>query len=177
MPIPAGAHTFGPENGTLSVRTSRTGAAAKAGHDLLLHVTAWRATLDVEADGAPAAIVLDADSSSLRVQEGTGGMQALGDEDKSEIEQTIDEILKRRQIGFRSTAVEAAGDGTFSGTGELTLDGNTRPVEFDVTVGDGTLSGVAVVKQSEWGIKPYSALFGALAGADVGRVEPAPRLP
>ena len=38
MSLPAGTHTLGPENGTLSVRTGRTGAAAKAGHDLLIHV-------------------------------------------------------------------------------------------------------------------------------------------
>ena len=45
MSIPPGTYRFGPDNGTLSVRTERTGAAAKAGHNLLLHVTAWEATL------------------------------------------------------------------------------------------------------------------------------------
>ena len=40
---------------------------------------------------------------------GTGGMQALGDDDKANIHQTIDdEVLKRRDIAFRSTAVERA---------------------------------------------------------------------
>ena len=31
---------------------------------------------------------------------------------------------------------------------------------------DGDLSAVAVVKQTDWGMKPYSALFGALKVAD-----------
>ena len=38
------------------------------------------------------------------MHEGTGGMQALGDDDKANIHQTIDdEVLKRRDIMFRST--------------------------------------------------------------------------
>ena len=34
--------TLGPGDGTLTVRTGRSGAAAKAGHDLVLEVTSWR---------------------------------------------------------------------------------------------------------------------------------------
>ena len=89
------------------MRTGRTGAAAKAGHDLLIDVTAWQATLEV--GEAQTSLVLEADATSLRVREGTGGMQALGDDDKASIEQTIDdEVLKRQGIAFRSTAVEPA---------------------------------------------------------------------
>ena len=169
MSIQAGTHTFGPENGTLAVRTGRTGAAAKAGHDLLIHVTAWHATLEVGEDPARTSIVLDADATSLRVREGTGGMQALGDDDKESIQKTIDDdVLKRKSIEFRSTAVQTAADGSgISVQGELTLVGTTRPLAFDLTVGDdGRLSGSAVVKQTDWGITPYSALFGALKVAD-----------
>ena len=96
-------------------------------------------------------------------------MQALDDDDKANIEQTIDdEVLKRQAIAFRSTAVETAADGgRISVQGELTLLGTTRPIAFDLDVGaDGTLSGSAVVKQTDWGIKPYSTLFGALKVAD-----------
>ena len=70
MPLPAGTHRLGPENGTLSVRTGRIGAAAMAGHDLLLDVTAWEATLDVGEDPAVTSLVLEADAASLRVLEG-----------------------------------------------------------------------------------------------------------
>jgi polyisoprenoid-binding protein YceI len=169
MSIPPGTYTLSPENGTLSVRTARTGAAAKAGHDLLIHVSAWDATLEVGEDPVQTSIVLDADATSLRVREGTGGMQALGDDDKANIEQTIDDdVLKRKGIAFRSTEVQAAaGGGWIRVQGELTLGGMARPIEFDLAVGeDGTLTGRAVVTQTDWGIKPYSALFGALKVAD-----------
>jgi len=167
--IPAGTHTFGPENSALWVMTTRTGAAAAAGHDLLIHVTVWRATLEIGEDRARTSVVFDADATSLRVRDGVGGMQPLGDDDKSGIEQTIDdEVLKQMGIEFRSTSVErAADDSQISVQGELTLVGQPRPIAFDLTVGDdGKLSGSAVVKQTDWGITPYSTLFGALKVGD-----------
>lgn len=169
MLVQAGTYELGPGDGTLSVKTSRTGAVAQAGHDLLIHVTAWRATLEVGEDPAQTSIVLDADATSLRVREGTGGIKALGDDDKASIQETIDDdILKKMAIEFRSTAVSPTADGSRIGVqGELTLVGETRPVAFDLTIGDdGRLSGSAIVKQTDWGIKPYSALFGALKVAD-----------
>jgi polyisoprenoid-binding protein YceI len=158
------AYELGTENGTLFVKTERSGAAAKAGHNLVIDVTAWQATFEV---GEETSIALHADATSLRVREGTGGMQALGDDDKASIEETIDdEVLKRQQIVFRSTAVQTEG-GRLGVQGELTLVGTTRPIAFDVTLGDdGKLDASAVVKQSDWGISPYSTLFGTLKVVD-----------
>ena len=161
--IEPGTYRFGPSNATLSVQTRRGGAAAKAGHDLLLHVTEWEGTLTIGDDGAPAAAELAADATSLRVQKGTGGMKALDEDDKANIHQTIDdEVLQRRDITFRSTSV---GDGRAEG--ELTLGDKTRPLSLDLEVGeDGAVSGTATVTQSDWGVKPYSALFGTLKVLD-----------
>jgi Fe-Mn family superoxide dismutase len=146
------------------VRTTRTGAAAKAGHDLLIHVIGWEATLEV---GDDPSIVLEVDPTSLRVRDGTGGMQPLGYEDKASIEQTIDdEVLMRREIAFRSTSVQAD-DGRLHVEGELTLADETRPIAFDLAVADGgKLSGSVVVTQTNWGMTPYTGLFGALKVAD-----------
>jgi polyisoprenoid-binding protein YceI len=148
--------------------TTRTGAAAAAGHDLLIHVTAWQATLEVSEDPAQTSIVFDADSTSLRVRDGVGGMQPLADDDKANIQETIDdEILKRTGIEFRSTVVHTtAADGLISVQGELTLVGQSRPLAFDLMVGDdGKLSGSTIVKHTDWGITPYSGL-GALKVSD-----------
>ena len=169
MPIQPGTYALGPGNGTLSVLTGRTGAAAKAGHDLLIHVTAWQATLEVGEGPARTSIVLHADAASLRVVEGVGGMQELGHDDKASIQQTIDEeVLQRTGIDFRSTSVvTAAGGSRISVHGELTLLGQAGLIAFDLTVADDSkLSGSVVVKQSDWGITPYSTLFGALKVVD-----------
>jgi hypothetical protein len=151
------------------LRTGRTGAAAKAGHDLLIHVTSWEATLEIGGDHALTGVRLEGDGASLRVQEGTGGMKALSDGDKAEIARTIDEeILKGQAIAFRSTAVRPLADaGGFAVEGDLTLAGATRPIAFDLAVGDdGGLSAALVIVQTDWGITPYSTLFGALKVAD-----------
>jgi polyisoprenoid-binding protein YceI len=170
--LQAGTYRLGPDDGTLSIHTGRTGAAAKAGHDLVIEVTAWEGTLRVGEDPADTSVELEADATSLHVREGSGGMQSLGDDDKANIRTTIhDDVLEGRAIAFRSTAVTGA-DGRLTVEGELTLAGMTRPLAFDLAVGDdGRLSGAAVVKQTDWGMKPYSTLFGALKVADEVRVE------
>ena len=96
-------------------------------------------------------------------------MQALSDDDKASIHQTIDdEVLERRDITFRSTGVKHAEDGgRISVQGDLTVAGTTRPIEFDLVVDeDGKLGARTVITQSQWGIKPYSTLFGALKVVD-----------
>ena len=93
------------------MRTARKGAAAKAGHDLVIEVTSWSATLRLGNDPAQSALELDADPASLKVREGTGGVMELGDDDRREIEQNIDdEVLGRQPIEFRSASVEGAGE-------------------------------------------------------------------
>jgi hypothetical protein len=105
---------YGPENASLRIRTGRTGGAAKAGHDLLIEVESWSATLDPEAQPA---LTLTADSRSLRVLEGTGGLKSLTESDKADIQKTIDkEVLKGCAIEFRSSEFREDADGlTVSG--------------------------------------------------------------
>ena len=51
--------------------------------------------------------------------------------------------------------------------GDLTLVGTTRPVSARLTRGaDGRLTGTIPVVQSQWGIKPYRGLMGALKVRD-----------
>jgi polyisoprenoid-binding protein YceI len=163
----AGTHGLGPETATLSVHTERAGAAAKAGHDLLIHVTSWAATITIGNSPRDVSLALNADPTSLRVHEGRGGIQALGEDDIDNIDQTIDdEVLRHREINFRSTRAEADGD-VIHVEGELNLSGRSAPIAFDLSVGDnGSVAATAALKQSDWGMKPYSTLLGALKVAD-----------
>jgi polyisoprenoid-binding protein YceI len=166
MAIAPGRYTLGPEDGELLVHTRRQGTVAKAGHDLEMIVTQWTATLEI---GEASSLALSADSSSLRVRGGRGGIKALDEDDKQNIRQTIDdEVLKRTPIEFRSTEVEGTTDGGhLRAQGQLELMGQTRPLEFDLELThDNQLTGRATVKQTDWGMKPYTALFGALKVAD-----------
>lgn len=168
MAVEPGTYALEPPNARLTIRTARRGAASKAGHDLLIEVQTWGATVQVDADPARSVFELNADSSSFKVLEGTGGVKPLGDKDKDAIVQTVnDEILKGTPITFRSTAVRPDGDGRFHVTGDLEIRNGISLVAFDVQISDdGRMSGTATVTQSEHGIKPYTALFGALKLAD-----------
>jgi polyisoprenoid-binding protein YceI len=164
------SQNFGPSNASLRLRTGRTGGAAKAGHDLLIEVESWQATFDRDAQPA---LTLTADSRSLRVLDGTGGVKSLSEKDKGEIKKTIDkEVLKGCEIEFRSSEVSEGAGGGLSVRGELSLGGKRAPVEFDLVTGDdGRITGSATVTQSAHGMKPYTTLFGALKVADDVRVE------
>jgi hypothetical protein len=145
----------------------KAGAASKAGHNLVIEVQSWEAQLTAGEAGADTSLVLSADSRSMRVLEGSGGIKPLTEADKSSITQTIDdEVLKGCTIEFRSTSV-AATDGELRVEGQLELAGRRNPITFGVTVAqDGRLRGSATIKQTLWGIKPYTALFGALKVLD-----------
>jgi polyisoprenoid-binding protein YceI len=159
----AGTHTLGPDNATLTVRTQKGGAAAKAAHNLVIEVTSWQGTLEL---GDESKISLTADARSMRVREGSGGMMTLGDDDRANIEQTIDEeVLKGTTIAFESTSVNSHGD-RLEVSGDLELAGRHAPVVFELSLADGRVTGTATVKQTDWGIKPYSALFGTLKVLD-----------
>src|SRR5690349_25148427 len=151
---------LGPDNARLIVRTGRGGAAAKAGHNLVLEVTRWSATLEDDA------AELTADARSLRVRSGSGGISPLGDGEKAGIVQPIDEeVLKGSAIAFRSSSVTRNGD-SVDISGELELARQRRPVTFTLLQRDGGVAGSARIKQTDWGMKPYSALFGTLKVAD-----------
>ena len=179
MALAQGSHAVGPEAGTLQVKTYREGVAARVGHDLVIDVTKWSATAEVGADGAITAITLQADPRSLAVREGLRGVKPLSDRDRADIARTIDEkILGGGAIELRSTSCEAPSAATTSVRGELTLAGATRPIAFDLATGDdGRVTAVVRVVQSQWGIKPYRGLMGALKVRDDIEVVVNARLP
>ncbi len=166
MTLASGTHKVGPQQGTLHVHTYRDGMAQKIGHDLILAVDRWEGMVEV-ADGAPTRVELDADSQSLKVSEGVGGVKPLSEDDKKKIiEGTNDKVLKKQPIKFHSSSVSHAG-GKLSVAGDLTMGGTTRPASFDLALGDdGRLHGKLDIVQSEWGIKPYKAMMGALKVRD-----------
>ena len=109
----------------------------------------------------------------MEVREGTGGVKPLTDGDRAEIKKTLGKVLHTAQhptITFRSRQVEGPA-GSFTVDGELTVMGVTRPVMVQGRVIDGRVVGGATVVQSQWGIRPYSAFFGALKLSDEVKID------
>src|SRR2546423_15387237 len=103
MALPAGTLSAGTDDGTMQVRTYREGLAQKVGHDLIIDVGQWRATIAVGGDGAPASIGLEVDSGSFQGREGLHGVKPLTDKDQGGDRQTNEaKILRRQPITVRA---------------------------------------------------------------------------
>jgi polyisoprenoid-binding protein YceI len=175
MTVPEGRLTLGPSNAQLMIHTGREGFAAKVGHDLTIEVARWSAEVDVRGgDLAAATVTAWVDLESLAILDGTGGAKPLTDSDRREIEATARNLLTERGPAvatFSSTWATPAGRG---GTmdGQVSLHGVTDAVHLQVTErGAGRYVASTTVRQSTFGIKPYSAFMGALKVRDEVTVE------
>lgn len=163
--IEPGKYEFGPSNGHLYVKTYKDGVAKAIGHDLTLEVTDWQAEVVVDDDPANASVSASASSKAFTVLEGHGGAKALRDKDRVDIIKNIDnKILKtdeHKDFVFKSTGVKAAGD-HFDVAGDLTIMGKTSPATMVIDVNGNNAKGTISLKQTDYGIKPFSAMMGAL---------------
>jgi hypothetical protein len=174
----AGTYELGPGSGRILVKTGREGLAARVGHDLTLEITVWSARVTVPADGGVAAAVVTAelDLGSLTVRAGTGGAKPLTDRDRRDIQGSARKILGATAAAtFASSRVIPSSVGPSSGgtmEGTLTLNGTSRPVRLQVTSpAPGQYRGSTPIRQTDFGITPYSGFFGALKLRDEVTVE------
>jgi polyisoprenoid-binding protein YceI len=158
-------------DGDLLIRTGVAGPAAAMGHRLTLAMRDWRATTRWEGD-EPVAAELTVETGSLQVVRGEGGVTPLTAPEKMLVRNNALRSLNAKRyprITFASNDVEATGDG-YRLTGTLTIHGTSRPQVVDLRTddqgGNWWLSSETTVRQSEFGIKPYSQLLGALRVAD-----------
>ena len=114
------------------------------------------------------------DIGALAVREGSGGIKPLTDRDRREIATTARRLLATEQhpeVVFTATRFEFNGE---SGVieGNLSIRGVSRPFRLQVSQSEaGTYQGTGTVVQSAYGIKPYTAFFGALKVRDTVDVE------
>lgn len=183
MDVPEGSFTIGPEDSRLVVRTRRRGLGAMAGHDLTIEATRWQGTVEV-AEWRLERVELTVDARSFAVREGSGGAKPLTDKDRAEIKANIEskvlDASTHPQIRFWSME---AGDVsreparvTATVVGDLELVGRARPLSVHVEAETSETGGLrahatATIRQSEWGITPYTAFLGALKVADEVQVD------
>ena len=173
--ISSGTYEIGPSQGTLLLHTGREGMAKKVGHDLVIQASQWSAKVNVDADNpAASTAIVTVDTHSLAVISGEGGAKALSDKDRKDIKENIDKkVLKTDkfpEITFQSTRVDSKGADKATVHGDVTIMGTARPASMDITLNGNKATGTMTLKQSDWGIKPFSALMGTLKLADVLKV-------
>ncbi|HYS32698.1 MAG TPA: YceI family protein [Streptosporangiaceae bacterium] len=170
MALHAGRLQFGAERGRIALLTARDGLAAQAGHDLTIEVAHWSADLEIAADLTPAGLTVRADINSLVVREGTGGVKPLTDRDRREIAVTARRLLRadRHPVAtFTASEFDPGRDGGGVVRGTLSLAGTERPLRLQVVKDtDAAYHATASVRQSDFGVKPYTAFLGVLKVSD-----------
>jgi polyisoprenoid-binding protein YceI len=135
------------------VSVFREGLLTSFGHDVTLQVT--NLSLDVGDDDG---ITADFDPGSLRV---TTDISAS---DRQDIEKNAEKVLELRKypkIQFRSVSVVL--DGTRARIeGDLTLHGVTSPISVEALDDGQRWKATILLDQRKFGIKPFSAMLGAL---------------
>lgn len=163
--------TLGPSDGQLLLTTGVAGPAAAMGHRLTIAMTAWQATV-TWADSEPVAVELTVDVDSLEVRSGEGGVKGLSSVEKSLARSNALKSLDAKrfpQISFRAEDIEQAKSG-YRLTGTLDMHGRSHDRVIDLRVDDlgqtWRMSCDATVRHSEFGLKPYSLMMGAMKVAD-----------
>lgn len=156
--------------GRMLVTTGRTGLGARAGHDLVIEALSWRGSVTVGAGGVGSSSVsVEVDTGLLEVRAASGGLKPMSDGDRRDIQKNMAKILQPQKwptLSFQADEV-AGGPDALELRGTLTLLGQARPLVVAGSVdADGRVAARAVVTQSKWGVKPFSAMFGAIKLAD-----------
>jgi polyisoprenoid-binding protein YceI len=141
------------------------------GHRLTIAMNSWQATLRW-AGSEPVAADASVDVGSLQVLRGEGGLKSLSEPEKMLARSNALKSLdadRFPQIRFEAHDVEKTASG-YRLTGRLEIHGKARNRVIDVRVEDlgqtWRMSCEADVRQSEYGVKPYSLLMGSVKVVD-----------
>jgi polyisoprenoid-binding protein YceI len=169
MPAPEADRQIGPEHGRLILHTSREGVAAQAGHDLTIEMTRWSGRLRTRVSPVVSELTVTVDMGSMRIVEGTGGITPLSERDKREILSNARKILSVDRYPEGTFVAEKISNDAVDGT--LSLLGRSHGLRLAYWIDGERYRASGTVRQSDYGIKPFSAFFGALKLADPVRVE------
>ncbi|NVI87609.1 YceI family protein [Actinomadura sp. BRA 177] len=164
-----GTFELGPDDGRLLVRTGRSGLGRRAGHDLTIEATRWSARVEAREPLDASSVEVTVEVDALEVREGTGGALPLSDQDRKDIKKNLRKVLDTARYPEITFVAAAVGEDAVEG--DLTIMGRTKPVRIGGSRDGDRVRGSVTVTQTRWGIKPYSAFFGALRLADDVEVE------
>ncbi|KAA1248502.1 YceI family protein [Mycobacterium simiae] len=141
------------------------------GHRLTIAMARWQATVQWVTD-EPSSAELFVEAESLEVLRGEGGVKSLSGPEKALVRSSALKSLSANRfprIRFTSDAIEQTTAG-YRLTGTLEIRGKSNKHVIDLRtedLGDSWQMTVeSTVRQSDFGVKPYSLLMGSLQVAD-----------
>jgi len=178
----AGAQTYtlDPSTGALRARLYRDGPLAAFGHDHVIAAPSFEGA--VELSSATATLRLSVDARALKIDEDAVrealDLRTISAADRVEIDKTMRgakglDVESFPTMRLVSQSIEPVPDekDLWHVIGAFTLHGSTQTIEAPVAVRDGPgggrwFSGYVRLRQTDFGIKPYSAFGGAVKVRD-----------
>lgn len=157
-------HIVAPES-SFTVFVSKAGALSFLAHDHNIAVRSFSGRVIVpEAGAEQGSLELDIEAKSLAL------LDKISDKDRAEITKSMNEIVletgKFPKITFRSVGVSNVNGASLTVNGDLTLHGVTKRIAVPVTIAATPqqlrATGKYVLKQTDFGITPYSAAGGSI---------------
>jgi polyisoprenoid-binding protein YceI len=163
--------TLDAADGELLVRTGVKGRAARMGHRLTIAMTRWQATVRW-AGADPVAAEFTVDTDSFEVVGSQGGVKGLSSPEKALVRSNALSSLDAGRfpdIRFTTDEIDETENG-YRLNGTLQIRGKQRKHVIDLRTEDSgdswQISTESTVRQSDYGIKPYSLLMGSVRVAD-----------
>jgi polyisoprenoid-binding protein YceI len=151
----------------VTVRVYKSGLFSSFGHDHEIRAPLKDGAFDEE----KSTVWFVVEARSLQVRDAEAS-----EKDRAEIQTTMlgPKVLdgeQFREIRFHSTAINRNGENQWTVHGDLTLHGQTRPLQVEVERRNGTYRGAARLRQKDFGITPVSVAGGSVKVKDEVRVE------
>jgi polyisoprenoid-binding protein YceI len=163
--------TLDASDGELLIRTGVAGRAARMGHRLTIAMRRWQAAVGW-AGAEPVSAELTVEVDSFEVLRGEGGVKGLSGPEKALVKSNALRSLdagRYPEIRFTADTIDKTDEG-YRLTGELHIRGKSRKYLIDLRTEDlgqaWQMSAESSVRQTEYGVKPYSLLMGSVRVAD-----------
>jgi polyisoprenoid-binding protein YceI len=149
--ISAQEHAIDTKQSTLTIHVGKAGALSAFGHEHNIRgaIDSGRAET-----GAHPSVEVHVNARTLKVIDKEESASARAEVQSTMLGPEVLDSERFKDIVFKSTSAKSTGEGKWTLQGNLTLRGQTKPVTVLVTLKNSRYTGEAIVKQTDFGIKP-----------------------
>ena len=155
------------ERSSLTVRAYKGGVFSSFGHDHEIRAQIKEGAFDEE----KGTVWFVVEARSLKVQDAEASEKDRADIHDTMLGPKVLDSEKFHEIRFRSTEVTRRGNDRWTVRGDLTLHGQTKPVQAEVERQNGGYRGSAQLRQKDFGITPVTVAGGSVKVKDEVRIE------
>jgi hypothetical protein len=142
---------------TISVHVGKAGLFSKAAHDHWINAPISSGTIR---ELGSLGVEFKVETARLTVKPDPNVDAKTQAQIQKDMEEMTLEPKNYPEISFRSTRIEASGAGQWKVNGDLSLHGVTKPISFIVIRNGAAYIGDALLRQTDFGIKPISIAGG-----------------